>query len=703
MALLCAIFDRGWTRARLAGASGLAVWALGPAARAQVTALDPVTVTAARAPELQALTPFTADLFSGEELSGSPSLTIDDALRAAPDFSLFRRNDSLTANPTTQGVSLRGLGPSGASRSLVLLDGVPFNDAFGGWVPWSLLPREALAGAALVPGGGAAAWGNAALAGVVELFSAPLAAGTGEVDFRAEERSTRTAEFAAGVAAGDGTLEVRGQDLTSGGVPLIDPASRGPVDVAAASRHHWISARWVGALGSGVAATVTVRNFDEWRDNGTPYQQNQTGQMFVSAGLSGRLAADWAWTATAYLQNQAFTQTFSSVNAARTAETPASDQFAVPTTAAGVSVTASRQSAGGGTTLVGADVRDVRGETREDYGFANGAYTDQRFAGGRQTFGGVFAEESQPLGGGVEATAGLRLDRWESSDGHLRETSLATLTRLTDDRFPDQTGTELSPSAGLLWQPDESWQFRLAGQKAFRRPTLNELYRPFRQGTTVTEANPALATEHADSGELSATWQRGPWRLRLEGFVTVLRNPVTNVTLVQGPGTFPGFGTLPAGGLGQERLNLGEDRTAGGEFSARWQPSATWSVDFALLDESAVVTAAAVAPLLVGHTLPEVPRTNGSLGVSWHPLPAVRAQARLRRTGAQFDDDLNTLRLSQATVAEASLTFDWTRRLQLFVTGENLANARIETAESTLGVYSVAAPRLIGAGGRYNW
>ena len=96
------------------------------------------------------------------------------AARSLPAFSLFRRSDSLTANPTAQGVSLRGLGPSGASRSLVLLDGVPLNDPFGGWVAWTKVPRESLAGAELVRGGGATAWGNAALGGIVQLFTVRL-------------------------------------------------------------------------------------------------------------------------------------------------------------------------------------------------------------------------------------------------------------------------------------------------------------------------------------------------------------------------------------------------------------------------------------------------------------------------------------------------------------------------------------------------
>src|SRR2546429_4619415 len=105
-------------------------------------------------------------------------LPLHDALpisfRGVPVFIFFRRGDSLPANPAAQGVSLRGLGPSGASRSLVLLDGVPLNDPFGGWVAWTKVPREGLERAELVPGGGATAWGNAALGGVVQLFTRPL-------------------------------------------------------------------------------------------------------------------------------------------------------------------------------------------------------------------------------------------------------------------------------------------------------------------------------------------------------------------------------------------------------------------------------------------------------------------------------------------------------------------------------------------------
>src|ERR1700712_698986 len=141
---------------------------------AQTVTLDPVTVSASRAPEPSAEVAFPVVTLSGDTFRSTPSSTLDGALKAVPGFSLFRRSDSLTANPTAQGVSLRGLGPSGASRSLVLLDGVPLNDPFGGWITWTKVPREGLARVELVPGGGATAWGNAALSGVVQLFSLPL-------------------------------------------------------------------------------------------------------------------------------------------------------------------------------------------------------------------------------------------------------------------------------------------------------------------------------------------------------------------------------------------------------------------------------------------------------------------------------------------------------------------------------------------------
>src|SRR5256712_349945 len=104
------------------------------------TLLETVTVTPTRTEQRLGDVPARVSVLTSEQIQASPALMADDVLRQNPTFSLFRRASSLVAQPTTQGVSLRGIGPSGQSRTLVLLDDIPFNDPFGGWVYWSRVP-----------------------------------------------------------------------------------------------------------------------------------------------------------------------------------------------------------------------------------------------------------------------------------------------------------------------------------------------------------------------------------------------------------------------------------------------------------------------------------------------------------------------------------------------------------------------------------
>ena len=330
-------------------------------------ALSAFIITAARTPQVPDHVAHTVTNLRVDALRAAPTATLDGLLRSVPGFSLFRRSDSLTANPTAQGVSLRGLGPSGASRSLLLLDGVPLNDPFGGWVAWTKVPREGLGRVELIPGGGATAWGNASLGGVVQLFTlpargepmvarAPVPPGsppytegklvwgsraTLRFDARLGDFGTRSAEFDAVYPTVLGTLQLLGRDFSTDGFSLVAPERRGPIDVAAWSRHRWLTARWRQPVGQKMELLATARSFEEFRGNGTPYTRNGSREKFASLALAGQPAENFGWEGVAYAQDQSFASTFSSVNATRTAETPASDQFAVPATAFGSAWTGS--------------------------------------------------------------------------------------------------------------------------------------------------------------------------------------------------------------------------------------------------------------------------------------------------------------------------------------------------------------------------
>lgn len=701
--------------------------------------MDAMVVTATRSPLEVERVGVSLKLLDAETLRQAPTATLDGALRSVPGFSLFRRSDSFTANPTAQGVSLRGLGPSGASRSLVLLDGVPLNDPFGGWVAWTKLPREGMGRAEIVPGGGATAWGNAALGGVVHLFSAPVRttlsvieqppgpiewASTGSLRFATilGDFGTRSAEVALVVPMAAGTLQLLGRQFTTDGFRVVAPEHRGPIDVPAWSRHRWLTARWRQTLGQKTELLATARVFDEQRGNGTPYQGNDSREKFVSLALAGEVSSRFAWDAVAYAQDQTYASAFSAVNATRSAETPASDQFAVPATAFGAAWIGAWRHGSEARTNFGVDTRFVRGETREHYFFANGDFTRLRVAGGRQFIMGAFALHEQALTENLRATVGVRLDSWRDTDGHRYEADRATGVRSRDERYRDRDGTSVSPSASLLWTPGERWRWRASAQQGFRRPTLNELYRPFRIGPTITEANAGLGTESVRGFEFGAEWRlpapapalvarrnsagsTAVPRLALgaTAFTNELRDAVGNVTLVRGPGSYPLFGFIGAGGVGRQRLNLERMRVRGVELSARWAPTSTLRVTSEYLLSDATIRRSTLAPGLEGLRVAQVPRHSAILGAIWRGPAAVTVAPRVRWIGRQFEDDENQLRLGEVVVADLSLSRRLTRNLELFLTVENLGNARIETGRNAGGLVNTGMPRFVLGGLRGTW
>jgi outer membrane receptor protein involved in Fe transport len=709
---------------RLAPWISAALVALATSLPAQTVTLPAEVVTASRAPQSPADIAVTVKAFDGESLQRAPVATLDGALRSVPGFSLFRRSDSLTANPTAQGVSLRGLGPSGASRSLVLFDGVPLNDPFGGWVAWTKVPRESLARVEVLPGGGATAWGNAALGGIVQILGPAGRTLAPGANLTFGDFGTRSLEFAGKHSSRDDLIEFRGRLFTTNGFSLVAPERRGPIDVAAWSRHRWASLRWRHFFGQTMQLTTTARLYEEQRGNGTPYQRNSSREKFASMQLAGEPAADFHWEATAYTQEQSFASTFSSVNAARTAETPASDQFAVPAIALGAAWTGTWTHADRGQTNLGVDARSVHGETRENFSFNGTDFTRQRIAGGTQEVGGIFFLHQQLVAPDVRATLGARLDGWSDTQGHRRELDRASGGVSRDDRYSNRDGSAFSPSLGVVWRPSAAWRLRANIQRAFRRPTLNELYRPFRQGANVTEANPALETEQATSGEVGAEWivrqdalppasegvtivslspPRAVLTLGAVGFWNELRDAVGNVTLARGPGTFPLFGTLAAGGTGRQRLNLDRIRVQGLELSARWRPFPTVLFTGEYLYNDATVTRAALAPNLVGKRVAQVPRQSASLAASIEMRGGFTLTSRLRWIGRQFEDDENTLRLGEAVVLDLGLNHRLSSRAEIFVNVENLGDARVETGRSADGVVNVGTPRLALGGLRFSW
>ncbi|MBV8362331.1 MAG: TonB-dependent receptor plug domain-containing protein [Deltaproteobacteria bacterium] len=186
-------------------------------------------------------------IFTQQDVEQSPALVLDDALRQIAGFNTFRRSSSIVTapadDPEAQGVTLRGVGPGGASRALVLLDGVPVNDAFGGWIYWDEIPLNSIDRVEVVEGGGSDLWGNEAEGGVIDIISKrPLANGLSLQTSYGNHNTTQDA-LSADYSYGPFRISLEGDFFNTNGWNIVQEGFRGPLDHNSSSIHELFAGR----------------------------------------------------------------------------------------------------------------------------------------------------------------------------------------------------------------------------------------------------------------------------------------------------------------------------------------------------------------------------------------------------------------------------------------------------------------------------
>jgi outer membrane receptor protein involved in Fe transport len=227
-------------------------------------------------------------------------------------------------------------------------------------------------------------------------------------------------------------------------------------------------------------------------------------------------------------------------------------------------------------------------------------------------------------------------------------------------------------------------------------PTLNELFRPFRAGADATAANPDLDPERLAGAEAGMEYLKGPWRLSATAFVNRLSHAIANVTLGQGPGTFPEVGFVAAGGTFRERENVDAVKVRGIELGAQWTRG-PWALRAGASLTHARMQVSGLAAFLEGLRPAQTPNVAATLAASWES-GGKGAELELRRVGAQFEDDLNTRVLKGATTLDASASWPLGRRVQLVARAENVTNALVMATFNGDGSIERATPRTLWIG-----
>jgi vitamin B12 transporter len=661
----------------------------------QPPAVEAVVVNAARLPSSPADAAFSIVNIDPAALQTLPR--VDDIIKTSPGVSLFRRGSSAGANPTVQGVSLRSIAPSGAGRALVTLDGVPQNDPFGNWVIWTSLTPEALQSVSIVRGAGAGPYGAGALTGVVALDEKSAVNGGLIGDVSASDLGARRVSLAGsdkiqgvqffGAAAseqGDHWIPVRQR--------------RGAADTDLTSEDWTASGKAVVDLGP-AALTAHAGAYREARGSGLVDANSASKGQDASLTLAAQPDAHaLGWKLQAWVRQSDLYNSSSSVSPDRSTATPANVQYKTPAVGWGTNA-AVRKMGDWGSLEAGFDMRAASGQESEKSSFVNGAYTKGRVAGGDTLIYGVYAEGAWRSGAWL-LTGGARIDQWSTTNGHRIETTLATGAVTLNPVIANRSGSVPTGRVGLR-RDIGGFYVRGAGYAGFRAPSLNELYRPFRVGNNITEANENLKPEKLYGAELAVGQDQGPVSWSATGFVNQLKDPITNVTMGVGPATFPRAGFVPAGGIFYMRENAGAINATGVEADARYQPLKTVSLRLSGAYTDARVDGESVDPQLTGKRPAQTPRLAVTGGAEWNATAKISLNADIRYEGSRFEDDLNTLTLRAAAGVDARISYQVSKDWGVYLAAENLTDAAIETGQTADHVKSYDEPRVIRIGVRF--
>jgi iron complex outermembrane recepter protein len=679
--------------------------------------VEQLTVTATRSEQRVADVPASVNVVTSTQIEQSPAVVADDVLRQIPTFSLFRRTSSIASHPTAQGVSLRGVGPSGVSRTLVLLDQVPFNDPFGGWVYWTRVPLMDTERIEVVDGATSSLYGNYAMGGVINIVTHRAEPRTVVFKPQYGNRSTPKMDLFASDVWGKLGVTLSATTFDTDGYTIVAEEERGPIDVDANVEYRTANVKLDYNPTDRVNVFFRGGVFDEGRENGktTPNtdcpsaalcEVNDTNWKFGSGGVGLRFADGSNVDARLFYDRQKFHSTFFAVTAPtgpRTAMNLTLDQN-VPTDALGTMLQWNRAVVAGSRTHIisaGYDFRWIDGDSNEQtFALATGLTPLlNRVSGGTQKIGGLFVQDIIEVTGKLQITGSVRFDSWRNYDAHNFETTIATGQPTANNReLADKSDNAFSPRGAVLYRATDRVSVWGSVSQGFRAPTLNELYRQFRVGAILTLANEELGPERLTGVEAGISVAASD-RMTVRGtfFNNRVKDPIANVST-------NALGTV------RQRRNLGATNIGGFQTDLSYRVNGHWGASAAYVFDIAKVHEAPVDVTgfdLTGKYLAEVPKHRASFALNYTNPRFLNLAIENQFVGHQFDDDRNEAQilpliadrrvvgLPKYSVTNLTASRTVNRNLDVFFGVQNLFGTTyyVGTNPTTIGT-----PRLLNGG-----
>ncbi len=291
---------------------------------------------------------------------------------------------------------------------------------------------------------------------------------------------------------------------------------------------------------------------------------------------------------------------------------------------------------------------------------------------GKDTTYALFGQDEISLFDALTAYVGLRSDWWETYDGSVFQSGVP------DSSFADKSESALSPKTALVYIPLEGTTLRASAGKAFRAPTIVEMYRTWTAPNGITYAgSPDLAPETTKSWDIGA--EQALWKgakVKVAYFENYLENLIyrgmTSATLY-------------------ENKNVGKAESNGVEFEVE-QGFGKWLrlfTNFTYTDSE--VTENSAKPAIVGKSLTMLPEKLFNVGAEFTEGPYSFSLIG-RYVGKAYKNDDNSDYVDGVYgsydpyfTADAKVSYDITRYARLSFAVNNLLDEDYYSADKAPG------------------
>ena len=690
--------------------------------------LKSVTVTATRSGTPLDEIPLNTTVLTKEALEVAPDQTIDQILKNVPGVIL---NDTpyYQKDPTGQSINVRGLGNA---RTLVLIDGVPANDAFYGTVQWNLVPMSSIDSVEFIRGGVSSLWGNYGMGGVINIKTKT------PVNSQQEASASYGAFGTGNVAASKDLIASENLQLrfsadyfnTDGyqNIATISPASptsikNGQGDAAS----HNSNVRMQGYF----KATQDTNGFFRLGyhtmsdlSSGYSFATNIMQETDLAGGTTTRLDDKSKVDVNFFYENTGFNKQNGSTTTTKSNNIPANTpyinaNYKDPYSTVGASAQYTQEVVGLiDQYVVGVDARNIAGSNQTNNLNNNGTSAAVNYAQGQQSFYGLMGQlkskaESFPL----ETTLAARVDQWNSQTPTSYNAG-PNGANPAYQNIPNQSKTQVSPTLGLLYKMSKDWDLRSAAYQAFHAPGMNNTLRSYGSSTGYSFANPNLTPETMTGYEVGTDYRWKGGFAQLTAFNNYIQNAVASYSLSSKSATDVALAKSLCGATGNPLTGTGNvgicNSTSisyytnnqnllsqGIEFQFHHDISSKWATDANYAFTSTKLTMSATSDP-INKQVGGVPQNILGGGLTYFPVPQASFTATIRYVGSSWMNTANTLPVAAYAVVGLRANYEMTKNTTVYASAVNLFNRQYITfgTGNNNSSYVLGMPQAISVGAR---